>query len=119
MFFIHDYEVVEIASDRTHGDVARCNVQALHFRDLSRKNGQLDLTRGFQFLLNHEQLPRELFTYSAKHQVGSNPRLDDGGRKRLMNVVHRTNLEASGLILDFSLAGKEYDWNIPRICRHL
>src|SRR5690348_2928081 len=84
-------EIVEITTDRSHGTEARDNLEPRKLRQSMRKNGKLNLPGHLEFIVECQQLCGELRTAFAKQDMASHTSLDDGRRKGLVNVIHRTD----------------------------
>ena len=105
-------EIVEIAGDRSHGEIIRDDIQTAQLGDGVRKDGELNLASHLQYVVEGEELRSKLGAGFAKKDVAVYASLDHGGRERLVNVVDGTDFKAARFVFGAGLAGEKDDGDI-------
>src|SRR5499425_3767478 len=104
-------EIVKIAGDRSHRQVTCCDRKSWYLGKRVRKDGKLNLASHFEFIIESKELCGQLRTGLAKEDVTTDASIDDGGRKRLVHIVDRTDFETASLVIGARLAGQKNDRN--------
>src|SRR4029077_5012637 len=112
MSLVDDDEIVKITCHRAHWKVARSDFQTADPGNLVRQDGQLNLTRHFQFVVYLQELSGQLFAGFTKHEMGVHPRFHHCRRERLVDIIYRSNLEPVRFVIGFRFPGKKNHWYI-------
>src|SRR5256884_1369730 len=97
-----------------HREKARSNVKAWNPGNGMRKDGELNLPRHFEFVVQCKELRRELRASLAKHDVAADARLHHGRRKRFVDVIHGPDIKSAGFIFRTGLASQKDHRNLAR-----
>src|SRR6266702_2391322 len=107
-------EVVKVPGDGGHREKARSNVKAWNLGNGMRQDGELNLPRHFEFVVQCKEPRRELRASLAKHDVAADASLHHGRRERFVDVIHGAYLKAAGFIFRTGLASQKDHRNLAR-----
>jgi hypothetical protein len=102
-------EIVKITRYRSHWQIMRGDIQTCQLGDRVRKDGELNLASHLEFRVESQELRCKLGAGLAKKNVATHAGFDDGGRERLVDIVHSAHFEAASFILGASLASEKDD----------